>query len=133
MLTTFDLWMSRSSYDTFALVINFFNLSWIPCHISIGLFEAHDTFGATLIKQMKILLVEFNLKNKVIMYVKDEGTNLNFLTTTFISIVPCKLLQLPQPFVNICFGQIVSKVCQYVMNEAKVGVGMKEVSLKDAS
>ncbi len=25
-----------------------------------------------------------------------------------------------------------SKVCQYVMNEAKVGVGMKEVGLKDA-
>ncbi len=45
--------------------------------------------------------------------------------------MPCKPLQLPQPFANICFGQIMSKVCQYVMNEAKVGVGMKEVSLKD--
>jgi hypothetical protein len=66
------------------------------------------------------------------MYAKDEGINLNFLTTTLIYIVPCKPLQLPQPFANICFGQVMSKVCQYVMNEAKVGVGMKEISLKDA-
>jgi hypothetical protein len=27
MTTTFDLWMSRSRYDTFALVINFINQS----------------------------------------------------------------------------------------------------------
>ncbi len=115
--------MSRSSYDTFALVINFFNLSWIPCHISIGLFEAHDTFGATLIKQMKILLVEFNLKNKVI---KDEGVNFFFFHNYPTSIVSCKPLQLTQPFANVCFGQVMSKACQYVMNETKVGVGMKD-------
>jgi hypothetical protein len=36
---------------------------------------------------MKVLLVEFNLTNKVIVYVKDEGINLNFLTIAFIVIV----------------------------------------------
>ncbi len=123
--------MSKSGYDTFALVINFIKLSWIPCHITIGQFEARDTSGATLTKQVKILLVEFNLKNKVIMYVKDEGANLKFLTITLTFIVSCKPLQLPQPFANVCFGQVMSKACQYVMNETKVGVGMKEVSLKD--
>ncbi len=119
MPKTFDLWMSRWSYDTFALVINLINLSWIPCYINIGLFETHDTFGAILTKQVKILLVEFNLTNKVIMYVKDEGTNLNFLTTTLTSIVLCKLLQLPQPFVNFCFRQVMSKACQYFMKKLR--------------
>jgi hypothetical protein len=75
MSTTFDLWMLRSGYETFPLIINLINLSWIPCHITIGVFEACDIFGATFTKQVKVLLVEFNLKNKVIMYVKDEGTN----------------------------------------------------------
>jgi hypothetical protein len=92
MPTTFDFWMSKLGYDNFALVMNLINLSWSPCHITIGLFEAHDIFGATLTKQMKILLVEFNLTNKVIMYVKDEGVNLNFLTTTLTSIMSCKPL-----------------------------------------
>ncbi len=36
---------------------------------------------------MKVLLVEFNLTSKVIAYVKDEGANLNSLTTTLVSIV----------------------------------------------
>jgi hypothetical protein len=36
-----------------------------------------------------------------------------------------------QPFVGFCFGHAISKACQYATNEAKVGVGMKEVSLKD--
>jgi hypothetical protein len=101
--------MSRLGYDTFALVINLINLSWISCHTTIGLFEARDTSGATFTKQVKILSLEFKLKNKVIMYVKDEGANLNFLTTTLTSIVPCKLLQLLQPFANVYFGQVMSR------------------------
>ncbi len=42
MTTTFDLWMLRSGYDTFALIINFINLSWVLCHIIVRLFEALD-------------------------------------------------------------------------------------------
>jgi len=53
--------MSRLWYDTFALVISFIHQSLIPCDIIIGLFEAPDTSDAALVKQMKVLLVEFNL------------------------------------------------------------------------
>jgi hypothetical protein len=130
--TTFDLWMLKLGYDTFALVINFINPSWVPCHITIGLFEAPNTFGVALAKQVKVLLVEFNLTNKVIAHVKDEGTNLNFFTTTFTFVMSCELLQLAQPFVGFYFGHVMSKACQYATNEIKVGVGIKEVSLKDA-
>ncbi len=108
MTTTFDLWMLRLSYDISILVINFINLSWAPCHISVALFEALDISSVTFLKQMKVLLVEFNLTNK---YVKDEGVNLNSLTIALTSIVSCELLHLFQPFVSYCFGHALSKAC----------------------
>jgi hypothetical protein len=40
---SFDLWMSRGGVDTFALVINYLNESWMPQHVTIGLFEVHET------------------------------------------------------------------------------------------
>jgi len=109
MIATFDLWMSRLGYYTFALVINFINPSWAPCYIAIGLFEAFDIFGATFTKQVKILLVKFNLTNKVIAYVKNEGANLSSLIIAFTFVVSCELLQLTQPFVGLCFGHVMSK------------------------
>ncbi len=124
--------MSRSGYDTFALVINFINPSQVPCHIIVGLFEAPDIFSVVLVEQVKVLLAEFNLTNKVIMYVKDERTNLNSVTITFIYVISCEPLQLFQPFAGFYFGHVVPKACQYAMNEINVGVGMKEVNLKDA-
>jgi len=102
-----------------------------PCHIIVGLFKASNNFGVTLVKQVTVLLVKLNLTNKVIVYVKDERINSNFLTTTFIFIVSCEILQLPQPFVGFCFGHVMLKACQYAMNEIKVGAGMKELSLKN--
>jgi hypothetical protein len=91
MTTTFDLWMLRLSYDIYVSVINFINPSWVPCHISVGSFEALDICSVAFVEQVKVLLVEFNLTNN---YVKDEGANLNFRTTTFISIVSRELLHL---------------------------------------
>jgi hypothetical protein len=84
--------MLKSGYETFALVINFINLNWVPCHITIKLFKTLDTFGATLIEQVKVLLAKFNLTNKIIVYIKDEGANLNSLTTTLTFVVPCELM-----------------------------------------
>jgi hypothetical protein len=46
--TSIDLWMSRFGHDTFALVINFINSHWVPCHVTMGLFEAIDTFGVAM-------------------------------------------------------------------------------------
>ncbi len=54
--------MLKSGYDIFALVIKFINPSWVPCHITIGLFEAPNTFGVALAKQVKVLLVELTDK-----------------------------------------------------------------------
>jgi hypothetical protein len=46
--------MSRSNFDTFAFVMNFINSKWVPYHAIVRLFEAFDTFGIALVKQMKI-------------------------------------------------------------------------------
>jgi hypothetical protein len=35
--------MSRGVVDTFILVIDYLNNSWILMHATIGLFEVHDT------------------------------------------------------------------------------------------
>jgi hypothetical protein len=75
--------MLRLSYDISTLAIDFINLSWVPCQISVGLFETLEISSATFLEQMKVLLVEFNLTNK---YVKDEGVNLNSFTIAFTSI-----------------------------------------------
>ncbi len=90
MTPTFDLWMSRLRYDTFALLINFINQSWLLSHITIRLFEALNNSDVALEEQMKVLLVEFSSISKVIVYVKDERSNLNSLIDTFIFVVSCK-------------------------------------------
>jgi hypothetical protein len=63
-------------------------------------------------------------------YVKDEEAHLNSFTITFTFVVSCEPLQLLQPFFGFHFGHVISKACYCVMNEAKVGVDMKEVSFK---
>jgi len=47
--------------------------------VTVGLFEAIDMFGVVMVAQMKELLSSYNLLNKLIAYVKDEGGNLSTL------------------------------------------------------
>ncbi len=57
---TFGLRMLKIGFDTFALVINFIDDDWMPCHVIVGLFETLDTFGiTTLIEQVKHFLVKY--------------------------------------------------------------------------
>ncbi len=41
--TNFDLWMFCGNVDIFALVINFFNVTWVPMHVTVKLFEVNET------------------------------------------------------------------------------------------
>jgi hypothetical protein len=130
---TFELRTSKIDFDTFALVINFIDDDWVPCHIIIGLFETPNTFGITTrVEQVKYFLIKYQFTIKIIVYVKDEGTNLNTLASTFISVVSCAPLQLATPFSGTYFGHVMSKTCQYAINDIKIGVGMKEMSVTEA-
>ncbi len=56
-VVTFDLWMFQIGFDTFALVVNYINKKWQPCHIIVGLFEVHETTRVAMVIQLKALLV----------------------------------------------------------------------------
>jgi len=107
---TFDLWMNRTRFDTFVFVVNFLDWDWVPCHVTISLFEVTDTSGIALAKLMKPLLTEFQLTNKVLTCVKDKGKNLATLNFALSIIVSCDVLQLQKPFSSTCFGHVMSKV-----------------------
>jgi len=59
-------------------------------------FEAIETIGQTLV--LKKLFNQYGLKNKIIAYVKDEGSNLNTMTITLKSIVKCEVLGIDEIF-----------------------------------
>ncbi len=44
-LASWDLWMSHDGVDTFILVINFSNDTWVPMYVTMGLFEMNKTIG----------------------------------------------------------------------------------------
>ncbi len=92
--TFFNLWMSRFGHDTFALVINFINSHWVPCHVTMGISEAINTFGIVMATQVKELLSFYNLLEKLITYVKDEGDNLSTFARTLSFVVNCVPLKL---------------------------------------
>ncbi len=94
----FDLWMSKGVYDIFALVINFLDENWQPKKVTIGLFETTKIIGQALARNLKQLLDSYGLSNKTIAYVKDEGENLNSMTTTLIFVVNCEVFGLEESF-----------------------------------
>ncbi len=56
------------------------------------MFEALNTYGTALVKQMKFLVATYELKKKVITYVKDQSINLNMFAYVLTSVVSCELL-----------------------------------------
>jgi hypothetical protein len=102
MHNLFDIWMSRVGYDTFLMVVNFVNIFWEPIHVIVRVFEVQNTIDETIKNQVKILLDSFGLLNKVITYVKNEGSNLNTLTNALKYVFSCSLLQLFTSFVRPC-------------------------------
>jgi hypothetical protein len=73
---TFDLWMSKGVHDVFVVVVNFLSSKWEAKHITIGLFEVSNTSGATMAPRLQQLLDKFFLTQKILAYVKDEGSNI---------------------------------------------------------
>jgi hypothetical protein len=84
----------------------------VPQHVTIGFkFEVPNTYGATFVEIVKPLLVQFQLTNKILTYMKDEGSNLNTLESVHSTTTNCKLLDLAKPIAYTRFGHVMSKVC----------------------
>jgi len=55
MTATFNLWMNKGAFNTFAFVINLLTLDWEPKLVTIGLFEAKRTSKVNLAHQLQVL------------------------------------------------------------------------------
>ncbi len=75
---------------------------------------------------------KFDLIHWVIAFVKDEGSNLASIAIALHSIVDCELLNLPHAYEGICFGHMLSKACQYSMNDDKGSMGLRQVNVRYA-
>ncbi len=94
MFVSFDFRKSKGKMNMFALVINYLNNFWNLTHVSVGLFEVHETTWFSIVGQLCILLDKFDLMHYVIAFVKDESSNLMFMATTLQAIVDCRPLKL---------------------------------------
>ncbi len=101
--------MPKRAYDIFALGIKFLGPDQQSKHIAIGLFKSFNTFGHAL--DITKLLGKYDLRKKIIVYVKNEGDNLNTMTITLKSTISCDVLGLTQKNQGSYFGHAFSKVC----------------------
>jgi hypothetical protein len=67
------------------------------------LFEAIQITRQTLANNLTKLLDQYGLRNKIIAYVKDEGSNLNTMTIALKFVVKCEVLGLDESFKGSCF------------------------------
>jgi hypothetical protein len=75
-------------------------------------------------------LNKFGLKKKIIAYVKDEGFNLNAMTSALKFVISFETLNLQENVNGTCFGHVFSKTCQYAIINEKVYRNLKYVSIK---
>jgi len=100
---TFHLWMSKGAHDVFAMVVNFLSISSKPKHITIGLFEANNTNGVAMAMKLKQILKKFGLTEKIMAYVKDEGSNLATCAQALKVVVSCVDLDKAKPHLSMDF------------------------------
>ncbi len=101
--------MFHGSVNTFALIINFLNETWMPIHIIVGLFEANKTIEESMVIQLWYLLKRFGLLHWIILFVKDKGINLTTMATILHSIIGCEHLKIFKVFKSTCFAHVMSK------------------------
>jgi hypothetical protein len=61
----------------------------------------------------------YELRRKIVAYVKDEGFNLNTMIVALKSIVSCDVLGLEESFQGTCFDHAFFKMCQYATINTK--------------
>jgi hypothetical protein len=92
------------------------------------MFEALNTSKATLVKQVKSLLIEYQPTMKFIVYVKDEGANLNTIVIALTYVFFVHHCKLHHHLLTFSFGILCLRHDKYATNETKMKVGMKEVN-----
>jgi hypothetical protein len=127
---TFDLWMSKGTHDVFVVVVNFMSNKWEAKHITIKLFEVSNFSGVTMVPRLQQLLDKFSLTQKILAYVKDEGSNLQTYANTLNYVFSCVSLVMMEPFDGSCFGHTLSKVYHYAITNEKVAQELSYAFIK---
>ncbi len=83
-----------------------------------------------MVRSLTKLLEKYGLRKKIIVYVKNEGSNLNAMTIELKAIVNYEFLGLEERFQITCFGHAFSKACQYGIVKEKVCKDLKYVYIK---
>jgi hypothetical protein len=65
----------------------------------------------------------------MLLYVKHEGFNLQTCAFALSSIISCSNLAILEPFDGLCLGHALSKVCQYVISNDKMCIGLPYTSI----
>jgi hypothetical protein len=78
------------------------------------------------------LLNKYALKKKIIIHVKDEGSNFNAMINALKSIVSCECFGAETSFQGSYFGHVFSKACQYDSTDEKICKNFKYVYVKSA-
>ncbi len=81
-------------------------------------------------KKLIELLDQYDLRKKIVAYVKDEGANLNAMTTTQKSMVNYEVLGMEESFQGTCFGHAFFKACQYGIAEEFIYKNLKHIYFK---
>jgi hypothetical protein len=71
------------------------------------------------------LLDQYGLKNKIIAYVKDEGSNFNIVIVVLKFVIKCEILNLNEILQGSCSSHAFTKACQYATTNAKVYKNLK--------
>jgi predicted glycosyltransferase involved in capsule biosynthesis len=87
------------------------NFDWEFKRIIIGLFETIEPIGQPLVKNIINLFHYYNLRNKIIAYVKNDQFNLSAMTITLKVIVSCEAMGLEENFQGTYFDLTFFKAC----------------------
>jgi hypothetical protein len=107
----FDLWMSKNEVDTFALVINYLDKTCTFRHVTMGLFEVHETIGSAMVLQFQALLEKNGLIHCVIVVVKNEGNKIETMIVALQSIIDYEPLKIFQVHEGNYFRHVMAKGC----------------------
>jgi hypothetical protein len=98
--------MYQGAHDVFTLVVIFLGFDLRPKHVTFSRFKATNATRHALARNMIDLLNVYGLKNKIIMYVNDEGSYLNTLTSALKYVVICEALDLKENFQRTRFRHV---------------------------
>lgn len=72
-ITTFDLQVSKTALNAFTLVIKFINDNWVLHHVTIGFFEAPNTFGATWQNMSSLYWQNINSQARLLLMLRTRA------------------------------------------------------------